>query len=363
MTAIWRNDGRGWTLLTPSEFPDEKTLQDRIEEAPQLLPLAGSPHLLMVGREVLLGGKYADLIAVETSGRLVIIEVKLAKNSEARRAVVSQILTYAAYLHGVSLETLEQVILQKDLHIKNASSLADLIKNEVQGEEFNSTAFEETLRTSLANGHFRLVLVLDKAPDELIQLVGYLGSITNEELLIDLITVSAYQVGNETVLVPQRIEPERRHAVVKTPRSPISTVQPKTQSRAIEGEEEFIKAIKNAPSAQQTLLQDLLTWAVGLKEQKIATLYTDITPNFTMLKPRIIGEEVGLVVISLEKNGASLWFYRSVFERKKLSCIQEIETLIAPDKFGNNTITRKITKELLSTLTRAYREASHQTPG
>ena len=53
MTAIWRNDGKGWTLLNPTGFPYEKTLQDRIEEAPQLLPLAGNPHLIMVGREVL----------------------------------------------------------------------------------------------------------------------------------------------------------------------------------------------------------------------------------------------------------------------------------------------------------------------
>lgn len=41
------------------------------------------------------------MIAVEPNGRLVVIEVKLANNAEARRAVVAQVLTYAAYLHGV----------------------------------------------------------------------------------------------------------------------------------------------------------------------------------------------------------------------------------------------------------------------
>jgi hypothetical protein len=44
-----------------------------------------------VGREVPLGGGYADLLAVEASGRLGMIEVKLARNSEARRAVVAQV--------------------------------------------------------------------------------------------------------------------------------------------------------------------------------------------------------------------------------------------------------------------------------
>ena len=68
-----------------------------------MLPLTGAPQLVVVGREVQLGNGYADLIAVEPSGRLAIIEVKLARNAEARRAVVAQVLTYAAYLRGMEL--------------------------------------------------------------------------------------------------------------------------------------------------------------------------------------------------------------------------------------------------------------------
>jgi hypothetical protein len=49
----------------------------------------------------------ADLLAVEPNGRLVVIEVKLANNAEARRAVVAQVLTYAAYLHGAPLHLVD----------------------------------------------------------------------------------------------------------------------------------------------------------------------------------------------------------------------------------------------------------------
>ncbi len=90
MPGIWSNDGSGWRLLSTSGFPDEARLHSLIEEAPQLLPLAGSPQLVIVGREVQLGGGYADRLAVEPSGRPAIIEVKLARNAEARRAIVSQ---------------------------------------------------------------------------------------------------------------------------------------------------------------------------------------------------------------------------------------------------------------------------------
>ena len=72
-----------------------------------MLPLSGAPPLLILGREVPLGSGYADLVGVETSGRPVIIEVKLAENNEARRAVVAQVLAYAASLHGTTREQLE----------------------------------------------------------------------------------------------------------------------------------------------------------------------------------------------------------------------------------------------------------------
>ena len=49
MTAIWSNDGERWALLAPSGFPDEATLHSLIEQTPQLLPLAGSPRLTIVG--------------------------------------------------------------------------------------------------------------------------------------------------------------------------------------------------------------------------------------------------------------------------------------------------------------------------
>ena len=68
-------------LGAPQSFPDEATLHGLIRENPQLLPLAGSPRLTVLGSEVQLGNGSADILAVEPSGRPVIIEVKLGRNS------------------------------------------------------------------------------------------------------------------------------------------------------------------------------------------------------------------------------------------------------------------------------------------
>ena len=74
---ISTNSGAGWQLLAPAGFPDERALHTLVEEAPQVLPQAGSPQLVILGREVQLGNAFADLIAIEPNGRLAVIEVKL----------------------------------------------------------------------------------------------------------------------------------------------------------------------------------------------------------------------------------------------------------------------------------------------
>ena len=63
-------DTEGWRTMPPTGFPAEAALHGIVEEAPNLLPLSGTPQLTMIGREVPLGSGYADLVAVEGSNRL-----------------------------------------------------------------------------------------------------------------------------------------------------------------------------------------------------------------------------------------------------------------------------------------------------
>src|SRR5512133_1312193 len=136
MAAIWHSDGAGWKLLSPVGFSAEAALHTLVEQAPQLLPLAGSPQLVVLGREVKLGSGYADLIAVEPTGRLVVIEVKLANNAEARRAVVAQILAYAAYLAGLSPAEVGEQLLATHLHARGYASLVDAVRDNDQTGSF-----------------------------------------------------------------------------------------------------------------------------------------------------------------------------------------------------------------------------------
>ncbi len=137
--------------------PAEAALHELVEQAPHILPLAGNPRLVVIGREVLLGANWADLVAVEPSGRLVILEIKLARNAEARRAVVAQILTYAAYLRGMDPVTFERDIVGTQLRKRGYDDLAQAVLTDDQEGPFDGETYAATLATSLREGRFRLL--------------------------------------------------------------------------------------------------------------------------------------------------------------------------------------------------------------
>ncbi len=352
MTAIWENDGTGWRLLAPMGFPDERTLHDLVEETPRILPLAGDPGMVVVGKEVLLGNGYADLVAIEPSGRLVIIEIKLSRNAEARRAVVAQILTYAAHLKGLPLETVERDVLGRHLRGRGYESIQDAVSSNDQEGSFDPETFSDGLTECLVKGHFRLVLVLDEAPQELATLVGYLESVT-EELLIDLIAVSAYDVGGTRVLVPQRVDAElpAGPGATNTPSSP------EHKGYLVEGGSDFAAAIEESPEEHRPELRRLYEWALRLERDALVQLstYHGIANRWTLL-PRLRTEKAGLVTIWNE-GGASLQFWRSVFERRAPASLPRVEQ-VAPVRIGQGNTTREVSDELLEALADAYREAA-----
>lgn len=352
MTAIWHNDGTDWRLLSPTGFPDEATLHNLVEQAPHLLPLAGTPRLIVLGREVQLGSGRADLVAIEPSGRLAIIEIKLAWNAEARRAIIAQVLAYAAYLWGLDQTTLEQDVLALHLQKRGYESLANAVASNDQEGSFDAEAFSAGITESLKLGHFRLVFVLDDVPAELVRLVNYLETIS-DQLVIDLITLSAYTVNGSQILVPQRVEAERP----RLESSQLTTPRVVGEGQYVDGAEDFIASIESAPETSKKLLRRLCDWAIVIEQEGLAKLgsYHGKKDSLTLL-PRLPVDNAGLVSIYNNNGAAYLQFWRSVFERRAPRSLASIEQSFTPIKKGNTI--REVSDELLNALTLAYREAA-----
>jgi hypothetical protein len=328
-------------------------LHELVASAPQLLPLAGNPQLSVVGREVQLGTGYADIVAVESTGRLAIIEVKLARNAEARRAIVSQVLAYAASLHGLSVDELETRVLVKHLSDRGYLSLLDAARAADQQNSVDETAFSQNLSQFLAEGRFRLVFVLDDAPQELVRLVGYLAAITNN-ILIDLITVSSFDVNGTQVLMPQRVDAEPSPSAPRT--APGSTV---SAGRLTDGAADFEATIAEAVDPDQADLQRYARWARQLEAEGLVRLqtYSGVAQRVTLL-PRLRAEGVGMVTIWNDRGSAYLQLWRSVIERHAPHLIAQIEAILAPVELRQGNSVRGASDELLALLTAAYRAAT-----
>ena len=346
-SGIWTKDGDGWCLSPPRKFPDEATLHDLIERNPEMLPLSGAPPLVILGREVPLGTGYADLVGVETSGRPVIVEVKLAQNSEARRAVVAQILAYAAHLHGTTREQLEGRV-RSSLRKQGQKSLVDAVMSN-QEDPFDADEFTQALDEHLREGRFRLVFVLDEVPEQLMTLVAYLEHVT-DKLVIDLVAVSSFDIAGTSVVVPQRVTPERHEVTVED--------RGKESGTLYQGHERFEASIGQADQQDQEPLRRLLKWARKLESEGLVSLatYEGIGAKRFTLLPRLKHEKAGLVTI-WNDGGAYLQFWQSVFKRNAPSFIEQVEKF--PEiQIGQGNTTRKISDELLDTLTEAYAAAA-----
>jgi hypothetical protein len=356
MTGIWTNTGEGWELSSPQPFQDEAALHRLIQENIQLLPVAGTPRLTVLGSEIQLGTGYADILAVESSGRPAIIEVKLGSNPEARRAIVSQIIAYAAFLRGFDVESLEQGPLRRALADADYGSILEAVQAQDQEGAVDADSFNASLQGYLDQGNFRLVLVLDEVSAELERVVAYLDAITIQALTIDLIDLKVYDVNGAQVASPQRVSPD---VSATMPYTTPDRVGP-AASRGIlsDGSDVFRASVKGITGESRTTFDDLITWAEQLALQSHVRLFSYAGTRHLTLLPRIVPDDVGLVTIWNDHQRPYVSVWRSVFERLAPNSIESVERTIAPAKIGQGSTVSNITPEVLGALMAAYQEAS-----
>ena len=104
MEILIRKKGtRKWEKVGEQEFANESVLQDILYKSPEIIPIEKlgeniKEPKVFIKEAGLEGSGFADLIGIDESGGITIIECKLANNADIRRKVIGQLLEYAAYL-------------------------------------------------------------------------------------------------------------------------------------------------------------------------------------------------------------------------------------------------------------------------
>ena len=205
-----RTDGKMEVLMAKSFDDDqEDVLQKLIAEYPDLVsggqirpdnPLCW----ILVTREQGIaeefgyGNRWAvDHLLIDQDARPTLVEVKRRKNPEVRRAVVGQLLEYAAHARrSWDVDDLRRTFEARDGWENEFRGLLDGHHLRDGDElELRADEFWEEVGTNLRASNLRLLIVADEVPDSLARVVEFL----NEQMRdVDVLAVEVKRYGGES---------------------------------------------------------------------------------------------------------------------------------------------------------------------
>ncbi len=177
-TAVWTVKDGSLHAVPPSRVQRENDLESWIEADPGSvldMPLA------LIGRQVrTASGKRIDLLALDTEGNTVIIELKRGMTP---REVVAQILDYASWVRHLGFDDLDAIARQH-----RGASLDDCFKG----------AFDTGLPSTVNESH-QMVIVASRLDDDSERIVDYLK--TEGRLSINAVFFNMFDLDGTPIFV------------------------------------------------------------------------------------------------------------------------------------------------------------------
>jgi len=138
---------------------------------------------------------------LEADASITVVECKLAKNAEVRRAVVGQILSYAASIAKLDAD---DFLARFDTRL-GRSAVAALAPEAGSGEteDWDEARFRMDLARRLADGAFRLVIAVDRITEELRSIVEYLNTRTDDTVEVLALEPDLVAQDGVEVLIPR----------------------------------------------------------------------------------------------------------------------------------------------------------------
>lgn len=196
----------------------EKNLQELLANNPQLLQQNQDQPLKLVGREIKLNSGDIDILFLNSEGRIVIVEVKLAKNPEIEREIIGQIVDYASSLMLLKFEELDE---------RTGGNLSSVLKGLTKTEpEYKQK--KEYCEKTIRNGSFRLIIAVDSAPNPLLREWLYQSAHTKLELR--LVTIQKYSLNAEEEILVSNVLVSQESYRIQNPKGSSTAIIQVTDS-------------------------------------------------------------------------------------------------------------------------------------
>jgi hypothetical protein len=173
-------------VMFKEDYIDENELQQYIFKYPELLQNELDTKFHALAREVTLknAGKL-DILLIDNNGCPIAVEVKLQRNSQARREVVAQIFDYISDISELDYHELNDMLDGK------LDELAEKMGNQID--------FPKIVNSFLKSGMTKVIIAIDDANDDLIRIMDFIKE--KADLDIRLISITKYDQGK--TLIPQ----------------------------------------------------------------------------------------------------------------------------------------------------------------
>ena len=185
----------------------EGGLQELIEQYPQIIPgrqiTPGSndpPRFCLLCREMPVGSWSLDFLLVDHHGVPTLVEAKLVENPESRRAVIGQIIEYAAN----AAEAWSDGKLREKASAywsKRGKNIEEII-SEFIVDEISADSFWELVENNLAQGKIRLIITSDELRPEIRKMIEFLNSETKTLEILGLEVKCYGESDHSFVIVP-----------------------------------------------------------------------------------------------------------------------------------------------------------------
>jgi hypothetical protein len=244
VSVLIRRTGGAWEPPSVRSYKNEAELQALVVESPGLV--GASASVVALPEFALPDAGYLDVLLIDLDGSITLVEAKLNRNPEIRRAVVGQLLGYAGALWGMSYDDLDAVV-----RARTSSSLVERAVAAAGEEELDHEDFRARVVGNLAEGAFRLVFAVDEITEDLKRAVEYLNSHTTVLLEVVVLEFGYARVEGIEILLPNSFGEEsarRKH----------SSSRPTTRWT----ETTFFEALEERASPEERrLFQRLYDWA------------------------------------------------------------------------------------------------------
>jgi hypothetical protein len=209
-----RRAGGDWQPPKVGSYANEAELQQLVSDSPHLV---GATVPAVALRELpLRDAGNLDVLLIDIGGGLTLVEAKLNRNAEIRRAVVGQLLGYAGGLWGMAYDDLDAAV-----QSRHGASLMELAALAAADTDVEADEFRERVADNLRRGAFRLVFAVDEISEDLKRAVEYLNAHTLDDLEIVVLELGYSKVDDLEILIPTRFGEEsarRKHVARRSPR-------------------------------------------------------------------------------------------------------------------------------------------------